>query len=61
MHDTPYVQDKNIGPEIVASMTAVALEIKRIVPKELPIGIQVMKPVLSCLVCYRISIDFSLW
>ncbi len=39
MHDTPYERGR-VGPEIVASMTAIAGAIKRAVP--LPCGIQVL-------------------
>lgn len=41
MHDVPYVQDKKIGTEIVASMTRLSLEIKRIMSKT-PCGIQIL-------------------
>lgn len=40
MHDIPYVKSEHFGPEITASMTAAALEIKRLV--KCPIGIQVL-------------------
>jgi uncharacterized protein len=39
MHDVPYLK-KNVGPEIVACMTAVSIELHRKV--QLPIGIQVL-------------------
>jgi len=39
MHDVPYLI-RNVGPEIVASMTAVACEIKNSV--SLPVGIQIL-------------------
>lgn len=41
MHDVPYIQNKSFGPEIVASMSVIAAEMRRIVPKEFPLGIQV--------------------
>lgn len=41
MHDIPYVQDKDIGPEIVASMTRIAGEIRKVLPK-IPIGLQIL-------------------
>jgi membrane complex biogenesis BtpA family protein len=40
MHDTPY-SARTVGPEIVSSMTAVALAVKNIAP-HLPCGIQVL-------------------
>lgn len=39
MHDVPYL-NKNVGPEIVACMTAVALEIRKQI--HLPVGIQIL-------------------
>ena len=39
MHDVPYL-NKNIGPEIVACMTAVSLEIRKQI--HLPVGIQIL-------------------
>lgn len=41
MHDVPYVQRKHFGPEIVATMSAVAAAIRKIVPENVPLGIQV--------------------
>lgn len=41
MHDVPYVQNEMIGPEVVASMTRIAVEVKQIVSK-IPCGIQVL-------------------
>lgn len=41
MHDVPYIQSKNFGPEIVATLSAVASEMRKLVPKNLPLGIQV--------------------
>lgn len=39
MHDAPYLKEK-VGPEIVAAMTAVGVEIKKAV--SLPLGIQIL-------------------
>lgn len=41
MHDIPYIQNLNIGPEVIASMTRVSGEVKRILPNK-PCGIQVL-------------------
>lgn len=41
MHDVPYVQNDKIGAEIIASMTRLSYEIKRI-SLNLPCGIQVL-------------------
>lgn len=41
MHDVPYIQNTNIGPEVIASMTRVSTEIKQILPKT-PCGVQVL-------------------
>lgn len=40
MHDTPYL-NRNVGPEIVAGMTAAAIAVKAVAP-DLPCGIQVL-------------------
>ncbi|XP_050316279.1 uncharacterized protein F13E9.13, mitochondrial [Anthonomus grandis grandis] len=42
MHDIPYVQSKHFGPEIVATMSRVCTEIRKIVPLTTPCGIQVL-------------------
>lgn len=42
MHDVPYIQNENIGPEVIASMTRISAEIKKILPKKTPCGIQVL-------------------
>lgn len=39
MHDIPYL-NRNVGPEVVASMTAIALAVKAAV--SLPVGIQIL-------------------
>jgi len=39
MHDVPYLK-KNVGPEIIACMTAIAVELRREI--HLPIGIQIL-------------------
>lgn len=41
MHDVPYVQNDKIGIEIIASMTRLSHEVKRIFSKK-PCGIQVL-------------------
>ena len=41
MHDTPYVQSHAMGPEITASMTAIACEVRRVCPT-IPCGIQIL-------------------
>lgn len=43
MHDVPYVQSKHFGPEITATMSRICTELKKIIPKNKPIGIQVKK------------------
>lgn len=42
MHDVPYIQSKCFGPEITATMTRICTDIKRILPKNVPCGIQVL-------------------
>ncbi|KAG1673134.1 hypothetical protein GQR58_015676 [Nymphon striatum] len=42
MHDIPYVTSVNIGPEIVSCMTKVAVEVKKVVPPTIPMGIQIL-------------------
>lgn len=43
MHDIPYVQDKQLGSEITACMTRVAIELRKAVNnRDLPIGIQIL-------------------
>lgn len=40
MHDRPYVHGDRLGPEIVAAMTRVALEVESVT--ELPLGVQIL-------------------
>lgn len=45
MHDIPYMLSSKFGPEVVASMASLTLEIKRIFETSkniIPIGIQVI-------------------
>lgn len=42
MHDVPYVQDKKIGWEVVASMTRLCNEIKSVLSPRTPCGIQIL-------------------
>ncbi|XP_066149008.1 uncharacterized protein F13E9.13, mitochondrial [Euwallacea fornicatus] len=42
MHDVPYIQSSNFGPEITATLTRVCVEIRKLVPKTVPCGIQVL-------------------
>lgn len=41
MHDVPYIQNELIGPEVIAAMTRIATEVKKIMSKT-PCGIQVL-------------------
>jgi hypothetical protein len=41
MHDVPYVQADQIGPEVTAVMTAVCVQVKRLFSPN-PVGIQVL-------------------
>ena len=42
MNDIPYCKADQIGPEIVASMTTVAKEVRRCVPRNWPVGVQIL-------------------
>lgn len=42
MHDIPYVKSDRFGPEVVAGMTAVAVEVQKVLMQKLPVGIQVL-------------------
>ncbi|XP_045463411.1 uncharacterized protein F13E9.13, mitochondrial [Harmonia axyridis] len=42
MHDVPYIQRKDFQPETVACLSRVCTEIKKIIPHNLPCGIQVL-------------------
>lgn len=42
MHDIPYVQAKHFGPETVAMMSKISSEIRILVPKSTPLGIQIL-------------------
>ena len=40
MHDLPYVQ--KVGPEILTSMTSACSQVRKVFPKDKPIGVQVL-------------------
>ncbi|XP_056631618.1 uncharacterized protein F13E9.13, mitochondrial [Diorhabda sublineata] len=42
MHDIPYVQSKHFGPEVTASMSRICTELRKIIPRTTPFGIQVL-------------------
>ncbi|KAF5284668.1 hypothetical protein FQA39_LY16950 [Lamprigera yunnana] len=42
MHDVPYIQSKHFGPEVIATMTRICTEVRRIVPENIPCGIQIL-------------------
>ncbi|XP_055846877.1 uncharacterized protein F13E9.13, mitochondrial [Episyrphus balteatus] len=42
MHDVPYVQENALGPETISCMSRIATEIRKIIPKSMPCGIQVL-------------------
>lgn len=42
MHDVPYIQSKDFGPEITASMSRISTEVRHLVPNDIPCGIQVL-------------------
>jgi len=42
MHDTPYVTEQHIGPEITACMSVVAARVRQSLPKTIPVGVQVL-------------------
>ncbi|XP_059620393.1 uncharacterized protein F13E9.13, mitochondrial [Phlebotomus argentipes] len=41
MHDIPYVQQRDLGPETVATMTRVAVEVRKVLP-DTPLGVQIL-------------------
>jgi len=41
MHDIPYMPAKEIGPEIVSSMTRICTAVRQLVPEHVPCGLQV--------------------
>ncbi|CAH0547502.1 unnamed protein product [Brassicogethes aeneus] len=42
MHDVPYMQSKHLGPEIVATMSKICTELKKLIPGNVPCGVQVL-------------------
>lgn len=42
MNDTPYVRRQHLTPETVAIMTRVCSEVRKIIPKKIPCGVQVI-------------------
>lgn len=41
MHDVPYIKSKHFEPETVAIMTKICTEVRKIVPRDIPCGVQV--------------------
>ncbi|ROT65436.1 putative uncharacterized protein F13E9.13, mitochondrial-like isoform X4 [Penaeus vannamei] len=42
MFDIPYLMGASLGPEVVATMTRVCQEVRSIIPKRIPCGIQIL-------------------
>lgn len=42
MFDIPYLQGSSLGPEVVACMTRVCHEVRSVIPKKIPCGIQIL-------------------
>lgn len=42
MHDLPYVQQHNLGPEVTAAMTRLCSEVKSVVHSKTPCGLQIL-------------------
>ena len=42
MHDVPYIQGSKMTPEIVSCLTRLTVEIRNIISKQMPLGIQVL-------------------
>ncbi|XP_042856449.1 uncharacterized protein F13E9.13, mitochondrial-like [Penaeus japonicus] len=42
MFDIPYLMGASLGPEVVATMTRVCQEVRGIIPKHIPCGIQIL-------------------
>ncbi|ENN71598.1 uncharacterized protein F13E9.13, mitochondrial [Dendroctonus ponderosae] len=42
MHDVPYIQSRDFGPEVTATMSRICTEVRKIVPKTVPCGLQVL-------------------
>ncbi|XP_076236385.1 uncharacterized protein F13E9.13, mitochondrial [Calliopsis andreniformis] len=42
MHDIPYIQSKNSSPETTSMMTRICTEIRKILPENIPCGVQIL-------------------
>lgn len=42
MHDIPYIQDKNLGPEITACMTKITSEVMNVISSSMKCGVQIL-------------------
>ncbi|GLH17249.1 Uncharacterized protein F13E9.13, mitochondrial, partial [Gryllus bimaculatus] len=42
MHDLPYIQSKDMGPEVVSVMTAISTNVRALLSPNIPCGIQVL-------------------
>ncbi|XP_054275630.1 uncharacterized protein F13E9.13, mitochondrial isoform X2 [Macrosteles quadrilineatus] len=42
MHDLPYLQQHQLGPEVTATMTAVCAAVRRVLPEHISCGVQVL-------------------
>ena len=41
MHDIPYIQPRDMGPEVTAHMTRICSEVRKILPAKIHCGVQV--------------------
>lgn len=42
MHDIPYMQAKDMGPEVTAGMTRICTEVRKLLPRGIKCGVQIL-------------------
>ena len=42
MHDVPYVRRTDVGPEVTACMGRLACEVRRVIDKDMLLGVQIL-------------------
>lgn len=59
MHDVPYVSAKKTSPETVSTMTRICTSVKRLVPEQVPCGLQILAAANKEAVAVALASDFQ--
>ncbi|XP_023334660.1 uncharacterized protein F13E9.13, mitochondrial [Eurytemora carolleeae] len=59
MHDTPYSRGQDLGPEITACMSVLGSKVRSILPRKVPVGIQILAGANQAALAAALSADLQ--